>query len=122
MRAGRIRKLVPSVPSTLKPNPQVPEAVRNMAAGCTDPALLQLQSSFLEMYSASQQSVSLPSSVVNVKAMTRGKRGGGVAIYRYITWQRRHLDQEGPLSGTWDARLGLRVGSSMHQMSSTPLS
>jgi hypothetical protein len=60
VRAGRIRKLVPTAPSTLKANPQVPPAVAQAAAGCTDPALLLLQSTFLDMHSASQQSVPPP--------------------------------------------------------------
>jgi hypothetical protein len=78
VHAGRIRKLVPTIPSTLKAYPQVPDAIVKMAAGCTDPALLLLQNAFLDMYSASQQSVILPA------VTSPSEKRWGVSICLYV--------------------------------------
>ena len=54
---ARPRKIVPSVPSQPGISSLVPGSIQRLAAGCTDTDLLKLQRDFMDMYSASQQTV-----------------------------------------------------------------
>ena len=56
-KSARPRKIVPSVPTHSGLLAHVPQSVLKLAAGCVDAERLKLQSCFLDMYSASQQTV-----------------------------------------------------------------